>query len=71
METIRCGQCNRKLADADYTRLAIKCPRCGTINHVTAASRPSVRPERLAPPPPPKKETHHESHQTSPYPTPF
>ena len=44
MEVIRCENCNRKLAEADYTRLAIKCPRCGAINHVTAASR---LPERL------------------------
>jgi phage FluMu protein Com len=43
METVRCGQCNRKLAEADYTRLSIKCPRCGAINQVTARSRPPER----------------------------
>lgn len=38
METVRCGNCHRKLAEADYRRLAIKCPRCGTLNHLQAAS---------------------------------
>ncbi|MDR1423490.1 MAG: Com family DNA-binding transcriptional regulator [Azoarcus sp.] len=33
MLEIRCGSCNRKLAEAEYIRLAIKCPRCGTLNH--------------------------------------
>ncbi|MGV0998277.1 MAG: Com family DNA-binding transcriptional regulator [Fluviibacter sp.] len=32
METIRCTHCNKKLAEATYTQLSIKCPRCGTIN---------------------------------------
>ncbi|KAF7600168.1 MAG: hypothetical protein CGU28_04160 [Candidatus Dactylopiibacterium carminicum] len=27
MQTIRCGACHRKLAEADYTALNIKCPR--------------------------------------------
>jgi phage FluMu protein Com len=45
METIRCGKCNRKLAESEYTRIAIKCPRCGTLNHLTtAASRSPERP---------------------------
>lgn len=43
MEIIRCGACNKKLAEAEYTRLSIKCPRCGAINQVKAASR---EPER-------------------------
>jgi phage FluMu protein Com len=43
METVRCGQCNRKLAEADYRHLAIKCPRCGTLNMLKAASRPPER----------------------------
>ncbi|WP_416242736.1 Com family DNA-binding transcriptional regulator [Azospira sp. APE16] len=43
MEIIRCGSCNKKLAEAEYTRLSIKCPRCGAINQVKAASR---EPER-------------------------
>ncbi|WP_409521084.1 Com family DNA-binding transcriptional regulator [Methylomonas sp. MS20] len=32
MEIVRCGQCGRKLAEAEFVRLAIKCPRCGTLN---------------------------------------
>ncbi|MCX7172608.1 MAG: Com family DNA-binding transcriptional regulator [Proteobacteria bacterium] len=43
METIRCGKCNRKLAEAEFTRLAIKCPRCGVLNVVKAMS---LSPER-------------------------
>lgn len=43
MEIIRCGSCNKKLAEAEYTRLSIKCPRCGAINQVKAAS---LEPER-------------------------
>ncbi|WP_407942360.1 Com family DNA-binding transcriptional regulator [Methylomonas rapida] len=36
METIRCGHCDRKLAEAQYLRLAIKCSRCGTLNDLKA-----------------------------------
>ncbi|MBD9362895.1 Com family DNA-binding transcriptional regulator [Methylomonas fluvii] len=36
MEIVRCGQCGRKLAEAEYSRLAIKCPRCGTMNELKA-----------------------------------
>nr|WP_314710664.1 Com family DNA-binding transcriptional regulator [uncultured Comamonas sp.] len=38
MEEIRCGSCNRKLAEGEYTRLAIKCPRCGALNQLSAPS---------------------------------
>lgn len=31
---IRCGRCNRMLARGVALDLSIKCPRCGTINHV-------------------------------------
>lgn len=41
METVRCGACNRKLAEAVFTRLAIKCPRCGTMNQVKAIEPPT------------------------------
>jgi len=34
MQPIRCGQCKRKLGEGEYLRLAIKCPRCGTMNHL-------------------------------------
>ena len=36
MEVIRCDNCNKKLAEADYRRLAIKCPRCGAMNNLKA-----------------------------------
>jgi phage FluMu protein Com len=36
MEIVRCGRCNRKLAEAVYTKLSIKCPRCGVLNHLRA-----------------------------------
>ncbi|ADE10491.1 Com family DNA-binding transcriptional regulator [Sideroxydans lithotrophicus] len=55
METVRCGKCNRKLAEGEYTRLAIKCPRCGTLNQVSAES---AKPERLGASI--RKEAHHE-----------
>ncbi|WP_410499720.1 Com family DNA-binding transcriptional regulator [Chitinibacter sp. S2-10] len=32
MCNIRCGQCNRKLAEGRYSILNIKCPRCGLLN---------------------------------------
>lgn len=34
MREIRCGKCNRLLAKGEALNLAIKCPRCGAINHV-------------------------------------
>ncbi|SNS21867.1 Mu-like prophage FluMu protein Com [Humidesulfovibrio mexicanus] len=34
MQEIRCGKCNRLLAKGEALDLAIKCPRCGAINHV-------------------------------------
>lgn len=37
LEEIRCSKCNKKLAEAEYRRLAIKCPRCGTMNTLKAA----------------------------------
>ncbi|MDO8776621.1 MAG: Com family DNA-binding transcriptional regulator [Burkholderiaceae bacterium] len=50
METVRCGKCQRKLAEAQYTRLEIKCTRCGTLNVLRASaadhSSPSPTPER-------------------------
>ncbi|WP_082926524.1 Com family DNA-binding transcriptional regulator [Cupriavidus sp. D384] len=36
MQEIRCGSCNRKLGMGEYIRLAIKCPRCGTMNQLRA-----------------------------------
>lgn len=39
-EEVRCAKCNRKLAEATYTHLSIKCPRCNTVNTLRA-SRPT------------------------------
>ncbi|WP_176648841.1 Com family DNA-binding transcriptional regulator [Duganella sp. SG902] len=38
MKEIRCGNCHRKLAEGEYTRLNIKCPRCGTMNQLRTES---------------------------------
>lgn len=38
MEEIRCGECDKLLAKGQVVDLTIKCPRCGTINHVRATS---------------------------------
>ncbi|WP_341771784.1 Com family DNA-binding transcriptional regulator [Burkholderia ambifaria] len=38
MQDIRCGSCNRKLGAGEYVRLTIKCPRCGAMNILRAAS---------------------------------
>ncbi|WP_434698031.1 Com family DNA-binding transcriptional regulator [Pseudomonas sp. Z1-14] len=39
LKDCRCGKCNRLLARVgEYTQLQIKCSRCGTLNHVKAAS---------------------------------
>ncbi|RMS71607.1 hypothetical protein CFBP6109_04139 [Pseudomonas syringae pv. cerasicola] len=40
LKDFRCGQCKKLLARmGEYTELQIKCSRCGTLNHVKAASR--------------------------------
>ncbi|MEO6919582.1 MAG: Com family DNA-binding transcriptional regulator [Collimonas sp.] len=36
MQEIRCGNCSRKLGEGEYIALSIKCPRCGTLNHLRA-----------------------------------
>lgn len=47
MESIRCGQCSallfRAAPEALRGPLEIKCRRCGTINHLRAASSPPER----------------------------
>ncbi|MGQ5525575.1 Com family DNA-binding transcriptional regulator [Chitinimonas sp. PSY-7] len=48
MQEVRCGHCHRKLAEAIYTRLNIKCPRCGTFNHLSATSAPAERQSSVA-----------------------
>ncbi|MDO8654177.1 MAG: Com family DNA-binding transcriptional regulator [Undibacterium sp.] len=47
MQDIRCGNCHKKLAEGEYRRLNIKCPRCSTLNQLSAAS---ATPERLRAP---------------------
>ncbi|ASC96507.1 Com family DNA-binding transcriptional regulator [Pseudomonas aeruginosa] len=45
MFDVRCGGCNRLLARASgFQHLQIKCPRCRTLNALTAAS--CIEPER-------------------------
>ncbi|MBU1352088.1 MAG: Com family DNA-binding transcriptional regulator [Gammaproteobacteria bacterium] len=43
MNEIRCGNCRRKLGEGEYSRLVIKCPRCGVMNTLRAESPPSAR----------------------------
>ncbi|WP_082920386.1 Com family DNA-binding transcriptional regulator [Pseudomonas koreensis] len=39
LKECRCGKCKRLLARVgEFTELQIKCSRCGTLNHVKAAS---------------------------------
>ncbi|UVM53334.1 Com family DNA-binding transcriptional regulator [Pseudomonas sp. B21-015] len=39
LKDCRCGYCKKLLARmGEYTELQIKCSRCGTLNHVKAAS---------------------------------
>lgn len=47
MQEFRCGSCNRKLGVGEYTRLAIKCPRCGTMNQLRA-ERPAPEGRRAS-----------------------
>ncbi|KAA9180595.1 Com family DNA-binding transcriptional regulator [Delftia sp. BR1] len=44
MEEIRCGSCRRKLGEGVFSRLVIKCPRCGAFNQLSASSAPSAPP---------------------------
>lgn len=48
-DPIRCGACGRKLAEGQYLRLSIKCPRCGTINHLRATRPTPERPRASSP----------------------
>lgn len=51
MESIRCGTCSRLLLRARPGAMVrgveVKCPRCGTINHVELRAAESPSPERL------------------------
>lgn len=44
MQEVRCGHCQRKLAEAEFVRLKIKCARCGTLNDVRAIEPPTRTP---------------------------
>ncbi|WP_084187484.1 Com family DNA-binding transcriptional regulator [Andreprevotia chitinilytica] len=43
MNDIRCANCAKKLAEGHYAWLVIKCPRCGALNTLRAASPESER----------------------------
>lgn len=60
-QEVRCGQCQRKLAVGAFSVLQIKCPRCGTFNHLKAAS---LSPERPGASDPEKEMTHGQACQT-------
>ncbi|WP_087945240.1 Com family DNA-binding transcriptional regulator [Pseudomonas synxantha] len=39
----RCGKCNKLLARVgEFSRIQIKCPRCGTLNHMKTESLAEV-----------------------------
>ena len=39
LKELRCGHCKKLLArTGGFTEFQIKCPRCGTLNHVKATS---------------------------------
>ncbi len=40
MEDVRCYDCGRKLAVADFKEIQIKCPRCKALNHHVKATEP-------------------------------
>lgn len=44
VKEIRCCKCNKKLAEADYRQLVIKCPRCGVLNSLKAVEPPCSAP---------------------------
>ncbi|WP_199508632.1 MULTISPECIES: Com family DNA-binding transcriptional regulator [unclassified Psychrobacter] len=42
MKFISCQECNKKLLKiGNFDRLSIKCPRCKTLNHLSAVSATS------------------------------
>ncbi|WP_218119566.1 Com family DNA-binding transcriptional regulator [Roseospirillum parvum] len=66
VESIRCANCNKLLARAEFARLEIKCPRCGTVNHLRAQS-PS--PERHRASSSPRNDAHGLAPASSPAPS--
>lgn len=43
MTEVRCGKCSKKLAEGNFQSLSIKCPRCGTLNFLSATGAKSER----------------------------
>ncbi|MEA9576924.1 Com family DNA-binding transcriptional regulator [Xanthomonas campestris] len=55
LKNLRCGECARLLCKAGaFDEIQIKCPRCGTLNHLKAESLTSDRRERI------QEGSHHE-----------
>ena len=48
MQDIRCGHCLRKLAEGQYIEITIKCPRCGTLNSLSATRTAQVLADTMA-----------------------
>ncbi|ASJ24321.1 Com family DNA-binding transcriptional regulator [Laribacter hongkongensis] len=48
MQDIRCGHCRRKLAEGQIITIKIKCPRCHTLNCLSATERPTRTPPSVA-----------------------
>jgi phage FluMu protein Com len=42
MKEVRCGQCSKLLALANFIELQIKCSRCRTLNHMKATEPPKI-----------------------------
>ncbi|EPQ8799869.1 zinc finger domain-containing protein [Pseudomonas aeruginosa] len=58
LNPMRCGGCERLLAKiGPGAEIQIKCPRCGTLNHLKAESLPADRLER------PRKGCGNDQHQ--------
>ncbi len=56
LKNLRCGECARLLCKAGaFDEIQIKCPRCGTLNHLKAESLTSDRRERI------QEGSHHEN----------
>lgn len=60
MNEFRCGACNRKLGEGEFTQIMIKCPRCGTMNNLRA-----LRPLPECPSAPMKESAMNEKHSTT------
>ncbi|MBN8486361.1 MAG: Com family DNA-binding transcriptional regulator [Burkholderiales bacterium] len=50
MREIRCPDCRRKLAEGEFKRLEIKCPRCGVVASFQGDDRPTRERQRASQP---------------------